>query len=40
MGVSTDAKLVYGYVWDDEHDLFRSGADDDEDYDEDEDEDE
>lgn len=22
MGVSTDALLVYGYIWDDEHDLF------------------
>jgi hypothetical protein len=22
MGTSTDALLVYGYVWDDEHDLF------------------
>src|SRR5258706_1739539 len=22
MGVSTDALLVYGYVWEDEHDLF------------------
>lgn len=22
MGISTDALLVYGYIWDDEHDLF------------------
>jgi hypothetical protein len=35
VGVSTDAKLVYGYVWEDEHDLFASGEDD-EDYDEEE----
>jgi hypothetical protein len=39
MGVSTDAMLVYGYVWGDEHDLFRSVSDDDEDRDEDEDDD-
>jgi len=29
MGVSTDALLVYGYVWEDEHDLFGEPDDDD-----------
>lgn len=34
MGVSTDALLVYGYVWEDEHDLFASPVDEDDDSDE------
>lgn len=28
MTVSTDAMLVYGYIWDDEHDLFDDESDD------------
>src|SRR6202453_1202093 len=39
MGVNTDAMLVYGYVWEDEHDLFSSADDDDEDWDEEDEED-
>lgn len=31
MGVSTDALLVYGYVWEDEHNLFAGPVDDEDD---------
>lgn len=32
MGTSTDALLIYGYVWDDEHDLFGDDGDEEEEW--------